>query len=204
MAFPTVNAQAATTDTTTGVFTMPAFTAGQLLLANVGCLTSATGASSVNGAWTLVGSTNVGSTTFVKVWAKVAQASDTCTVAGGGRSGGFITSIDNWSGSIAGIGYAGTTGAINPPALNMTTARDYLWFAGGSNFTNSITAAPTNYTNLANASFNAGDHLLALARRTLNASSEDPGAFTGTANTAGGWTVAIPPLGVGSFLPFFM
>lgn len=200
MTFPTVVDQVATSNITNGVYTMPTFSPGQLLLANTGSLTAPSSASSVNGAWTLLGSDNIGSTTFQRLWGKIAEAGDTFSLSGGFGMGGFITSIDGWSGVLADIGYAGAaTGTIDPPSLTMPSALDYLWLAGGSNFSNNITAAPTNYTNLATATFNTGgDHKFALARRNLNASSENPGTFSGTANTAGGWTIAIKPFIPGS------
>lgn len=92
---------------------------------------------------------------------------------------------------------------IDTPDLTPTGgAKDYLWFsAGGKSVGNElgVMSAPTNYTNLfehADGGGSAGIHTIA-SRRELNASSENPGAYSGGAATAewGGVTVAIHPAG---------
>ncbi|HEY9417643.1 MAG TPA: hypothetical protein VIQ30_23030 [Pseudonocardia sp.] len=193
MAFPTVVDQQPTSNNAT--FTMPSFSPGDLLLATVGAMVAPSGVSSASGGgWTLIGSTNIGSTTYERVWAKTAEAGDTFFVSGGFSTGGFVLSVSGWSGSIPSLGYAGSTGSLNPPLLTMPAAKDFLWIAGCANYQNSISGAPASYTNLATATYNSnGDHKIATARRSLNAAGEDPGAFTGTASFAGAWVVAVPP-----------
>jgi hypothetical protein len=193
MTFPTVVGQ--TTFSNNASPTLPSFSVGDLLLVNTISLTSPSGASSASGGtWTLIGSSNIGTTTFQRTWAKVAQTGDSFTLSGGFSYGGFATSLSGWSGNLADIGYAAVTGSLNPPSLNMGTSLDYEWFAGAANYQNAISAAPTSYTNLATATADASDHKIAFARRARTVSSEDPAAFSGTANFAGAWTIGIKPL----------
>jgi len=86
----------------------------------------------------------------------------------------------------------------NPNPPNHTPsggADDYLWIAvrhGGSAAT--VSAAPTNYTDLRTAFTGANSNNVAIAERELNASSEDPGAFTIVSSTNVVRTVAIHPV----------
>jgi len=79
---------------------------------------------------------------------------------------------------------AGTTGASTTPDPGSLTptggAEDFLWFAVTANDgRKTVTAFPTNYTDgVGNVNDNDGGVALGVARRELNASSEDPGTFT--------------------------
>ena len=94
-------------------------------------------------------------------------------------------------------GFSGTGGNVNPNAPSLTPtggAEDFLWIAFASvdvgDFTVSVT--PTNYTNIGHVD---GGSIAALyGRRELNASSEDPSAWTISNSRA--WrtiTIAVHP-----------
>jgi hypothetical protein len=93
------------------------------------------------------------------------------------------------------------TNSPNPPSLAPTGgAKDYLWLtAYASSHGRTLISAPTNYTNAVGAGSNSGTGTnvgLGTARRNLNASSEDPGAWSvnGTAiEETVSMTVAIHP-----------
>lgn len=158
--------------------------------------------------WTKVG-TAANSNSDIIVWAKKSAGggSDSGTVSGSftGRLA-QVKEVTGWDGVIANIGIAtATTNVVDPPNLNMTTARDYLWLAFARNDSASITAAPTNYSGLTTAVFSASN--LAVASRALNASAEDPGAFTtGALSLAVAGVIAIRPAFApsSSFMPFFL
>lgn len=87
---------------------------------------------------------------------------------------------------------SGTT-AANPPSLTPSWgAEDTLWLpVMGNKTTGGVSAAPTNYSNLA---VNSGvSAQVASAQRQLNAASEDPGPFTHTAQAGVCNTLAIRP-----------
>lgn len=90
---------------------------------------------------------------------------------------------------------SGTSGAPNPASLSPAWgAAKTLWLAIGASF-NSITSAPTNYSDYVEV--DQGGPLranVAVATRQLEASSDDPGSFSGSSSA--GWrayTVAIEP-----------
>ncbi|MBA7703577.1 hypothetical protein ES703_112363 [subsurface metagenome] len=79
------------------------------------------------------------------------------------------------------ISSQGTGGSPNPPSLSPSWgALDTLWLACCGYDTNlTVTAYPTNYTNGRNDyADDAQGCGVGTARRELNASSEDPSAFT--------------------------
>ena len=92
----------------------------------------------------------------------------------------------------------------DPPALTPTGgAQDYLWIAVGArsraSTTADLSAAPTNYSNLttsANSGTGSAFSTGGIAKRQLNASSEDPGTFTSTDTTAESCdaTIAVYPM----------
>src|SRR5574337_236044 len=84
----------------------------------------------------------------------------------------------------------------DPPNLNATTAKDYLWCVYATGSTNSsVSAYPTNYSTGHSSNGNSSPAFCcASAIRSLNASSENPGTFTFSAS--GNWgakTFAIAP-----------
>lgn len=102
----------------------------------------------------------------------------------------------SWSGDVADIEAAfatGTSTTPNPPNLAPSGgSADYLWIAWGcKDSSGTITSAPTNYTNLITGSGGAN---MGTARRTLEASSQDPGTFGGSSSQPYiAATEAIPP-----------
>jgi CheY-like chemotaxis protein len=95
-----------------------------------------------------------------------------------------------------------STGAIgnstDPDSDSLTPtggAKDYLWIAvEGNDNTSAASAYPSNYTNgQTNAVGDAGGANIAVARRELNASSEDPAPFTITREKWVACTVAVQP-----------
>lgn len=113
----------------------------------------------------------------------------------------------------------GTSANPNPPALTPTGgAKDYLWFAvAGHEVTatpscvGTVGSYPANYGNGVHQTSGGGvetEGRLAVARRELNASSEDPGTFTITAPDCSGmeWastTIAVHPSGAAPATNFF-
>ena len=103
-------------------------------------------------------------------------------------------------------GASNSTGDADPDSLTPTGgAADFLWLAvGGNGFEgNAYTGAPTNYSNLqAEDSGTAGagsSHAnIGTAERTLNASSEDPGAFASGNTDWLAFTVAVHPTSGGT------
>lgn len=78
----------------------------------------------------------------------------------------------------------------------LTTARDVLWITiGGCDDSETLTSAPTNYANgtvAPSTATGAGGCTAYGASRQLNATSEDPGAWTlGSTSIWTAWTVAI-------------
>lgn len=138
--------------------------------------------------------TAANSNSDIVVYGKKAAGGDSGTVTGAltGRLG-MTKQFTGWDSVVGNVGFANaSTNVVDPPNLNMTTARDYLWVAYARNDSASITAAPTNYVNLTTAVFSASN--LAVATRALNASAEDPGAFTtGALSLAVAGVIAILP-----------
>ena len=96
----------------------------------------------------------------------------------------------------ASTGATGNTTSPDPDSLTPTGgAKDYLWIAvEGNDNTTSASAYPSNYTNgQTNAVGDAGGVNIAVARRELNASSEDPAAFTIAREKWIACTVAVYP-----------
>jgi hypothetical protein len=106
-----------------------------------------------------------------------------------------------------GVGDAGTaSNSADPPSVTPTGgAKDYLWLAvggkdrGGSTFT----GFPANYTNTGEVNQSATDTggvCIAWGRRALNASSEDPAAFTfpSTVRNTVAMTIAVHPAAAGA------
>lgn len=155
--------------------------------------------------WTRVGyNTGPSGTKTTSVWAKISNGSDTASLSGANIA--RISHCYQVSGASAllsdiGVTFTTTTASLNPPNLVMPAAEDILWFASARNDSD-VTSAPANFTNLFESNF-LGASWLDTARRQLNASSLDPGAFGGTVNNGHTSTVGIRPARPGNFLPFF-
>lgn len=97
-----------------------------------------------------------------------------------------------WAGVLSGVMVTAATGTSatpdppnNAPHLG---SDDYLWLVFAGKVQASITGAPTNYTNFTGDS----SDLSGSARRSLTASSEDPGTFSGSSSFAWmAFTIAI-------------
>lgn len=203
MTFPTVvNTNSNSSSAQSPAVSMPAtIVAGRLLV----IVARSAGSESPGG--TISGFTKIadlnrsgGGSGTLCVFAKVAAGSDTATYSGSIATDRVFQShqIDDWLGTVADIKVAtlGTGTAINPPNLDAGVADDWLWLVFGSvggTAGNSVTAAPTNYSHFLGP-VTLGNVSMGSARRALNASSEDPGAFSGTAGTGPMTAVlAIPP-----------
>lgn len=97
-----------------------------------------------------------------------------------------------WAEVVSGIhvtSATGTTATPNPPNnVPLWGSDDNMWIAYAAKVSGTITAAPTNYTDLLRDSSN----LTGSARRSLTASSEDPGTFGGSTSAATmAFTIAI-------------
>lgn len=119
----------------------------------------------------------------------------TVTSSISGRAAMALMSVTGWHGTTppeAAFSAATSTTAQNPPNLDPSwsaAAEDILWIAvaagGQTSLTGSwtgITSAPTNYVSYQESIIAGGDAIgacqIACAFRQLNASAENPGAFT--------------------------
>lgn len=203
MAFPTVvNTNSNSSSAQSPAVSMPAtIVAGRLLV----IVARSAGSESPGG--TISGFTKIadlnrsgGGSGTLCVFTKVAAGSDTATYSGSIATDRVFQSyqVQDWLGDVTGVKVAtlGTGTAINPPNLDAVVVDDWLWLVFGSvggTAGNSVTAAPTNYTDFLGP-VTLGNVSMGSARRALNASSEDPGAFSGTAGTGPMTAVlAIPP-----------
>ena len=118
---------------------------------------------------------------------------------------GFVVSIRDADASIieAAMAALNETIAPNPPSITPTGgAKDYLFLSfcgyGHEHQTNTLSGYPTNY-NLSQLQHqpgtNAWNAAIGMAGRALNATSEDPGAFTlSGASDAVAATIAVHPI----------
>lgn len=193
MTFPSeVNtASTAGSLTTSQALTMPSnITPANLLVAWVA---GASISSDTMTDWTKLDNAANG-TSHIGVYAKSAVGGDTGTVAGANAFRlAQVKEYYGWDGVIANIGIANaSSNVVDPPNLDMTTSREYLWVAYARNDSSSITAAPANYTGLTTAVLFSSN--LGVAYRALAASAENPGAFTtGTPTSAVAGVIAIRP-----------
>jgi hypothetical protein len=197
VAFPTVTNSANTTSTSSAslALTMPAsIVAGRLLLAVSASSVNEAATTAMTG-WTKLAATQKASGAgTLAAFAKIAAGSDTGTVTGSTAARSITTyQIDAWSGVLADIQLSIVDVAtLDPPSVTPGFgALDYLWLAAVRNGA-AITAAPTNYGTLVTA---GSATVVGSAQRNLNASSEDPGVFTGTVATSPVTaTIAIKPV----------
>jgi hypothetical protein len=217
MAFPTVSSitespSAGSSNVTTSY--PAAVDAGDLLLGIA--YMRGTGAPTYD--WTTPGWTPKGTSPAtlnmnIGVGAKIAAGSEdgtTFTLAiGTTPTGGGVQvyriPAASWSGDLSKVyvstGATGSSAASNPDSLAPGVgALDFLWFAATCqrSDTGTISAAPTNYTNLEEYDGGGTGIDMASARRELNASSEDPGTFTlGASIQWAAITIAVEPAGGG-------
>ena len=182
---------------------MPAsISAGDLLIIIFGTRSNVT--------TTLAGWTEVGDSTYVHIYAKVAEGSDTATIQTSGNSRSAhvsyrLTGAEGASGVSATIG-SQTGPSLNPNPPSHTAAwsqDDTLWIAvsvsDNDGDSSTYTGIPTNYTNGVHKDNNNGavSTHVGTARRELNATSDDPGAFTiSVTKVYTGATIAIKPASV--------
>lgn len=203
--FPQVEATATSgnASTTTHTVNLPTgITSGELLVMVIRCgLTNIT--FTVPTGWTaLVGELDALGTSLVCYrTADGGEGSTVSVTTSGTRTSAAITMrISGWS-AIEGAGLSNSGTAGDPASLSPTWGSDdTLWIAVVTNRTTVvISAAPTNYSGLVTAySTTTGDTSTveasaAVAFRELAASSEDPGAFTGTFSGSHVDTIAIQP-----------
>lgn len=207
MTFPSVVGSPGTTANGLGTsvaLTMPSsIVAGRLLLLLVYAGRAAGTPFTVSG-WTQIGSHQLSSNSLeaAACYAKVAVGSDTATWGSGdGSSRGVAAQcyqIDGWSGVLADVrcaGASGAAGAAAPDSPNLAAAStaDTMWFALGAGAGTPTMTAPTNYTNLTNTLLGFSTLTMSVARRDLNAASENPAAFTGSLSRSVALTVSVPP-----------
>lgn len=108
--------------------------------------------------------------------------------------------ISGSNGTLSVLGVGGNGANSDPPSLTPAGgAKDYLWIAArGGDCSSELqaTAPPTNYGNFTytdpDQTANGGT-ATATAERNLNASSENPGAFTVATEQFVAWTIAVHP-----------
>lgn len=205
MAFPTVvntNTSVTTPASTTHTVSLPAsIVAGNLLMiffatADIPSITTPAN-------WNLLRNKQetLGGTTQQSIFYKVATGSEGATVSittgTSFRSAHATYQISDYSGNPqASTGASGITGNPNPDTLTPSGgSQDYLWIVCGTCRSQTFSSAPTNYTNLVTIA-TSSQVAVGTARRSLNASSEDPGNFTitGGDNEWTAVTVAVSPV----------
>lgn len=207
MAFPVVQTKATvgSAGSTSHPITLPTgVTAGDLLLVIFGVRSNPTVSVGSGTGWTKLGQQSQATAQTTAIFYKIATGSDALTLSTttSQRSTAGTYRITGASGVVEGAG-AGAT-STNPDTPNLTPAggaKDYLWISTSSIVigTVSASAAPASYTNLTNYPSGAGTGIsLCIAERGLNATSENPGAFTAASTTWAGYTLAISPTGGGT------
>lgn len=169
--------------------TSPAPGAGELLLAFV--VGETVTADTMTG-WETVVTGGSGNESTI-VFRRVATGSDTATSAGSlANRVGIVQIVQGWDGVLANVtGSTPATNTLNPSSLNMGASREHLFFAYARNSNNTITGAPSSYSNLRNTT--ADTHRIAIASRAITTQTEDPGAFTGTNSLGVAGTIGIRP-----------
>lgn len=199
-AYPTIQAPANSTqtaDTTSHPITLPTgVTVGDLLVVMFGFDGVPTVSIGSGSGWTIEDQTALTAQGGAVIW-KIADGTDalTLTTSASERSAALTYRI---SGAVD-LELAVATGSADPPNLAPSGGSDdYLWLVFYTTQDNATaTAAPANYTNFTtvNSTGSNNGSSVAVARRNLTASSEDPGAFT-SPGTSGGriaYTIAIFP-----------
>jgi hypothetical protein len=186
--------------TTSHPITLPAgVNVGELLLVTFTCDGAPTLTITTGSGWNVIGPTAQGSNVTGAIYWKIADGTDALTI-------GTSTSQDSshrcrryntTSNTATTVTGTSTTAAATPngnaPAHTPPGgADDYLWVVTYHGDGTTPSAAPTNYTDLSTA-FNSGGRSVSYAERELNASSEDPGAWTCVITNLVMFTLAIEP-----------
>lgn len=211
MTFPTIQSITETTfgsDATSHAVTMPAtVNSGDLLV----CLFANDGNATVTtpSGWRAVDSaTTPSSRVRGGIYAKSADGTEDGTTvdfvtSASEQAAAQVYRITGWGGDVTNdvaASTAATSDDGNPDPANLAPAwgaKDTMWLVVSFTSTNNaISTYPTNYTNGQQASSGAATTAAqsASARRSLNASSENPGTFTYASTVAyAAWTIAIEP-----------
>lgn len=195
MAFPVVESVTLTTFSTAGtahLVAMPAtVNAGDLLISQFSAVDIPTVATPTN--WNLLHSTSNADVRLASYYKIAVGDEDGTTVdhvtSASVKAVAYVYRISAWHGTTppeVGTAATGSGTAPNPPTLTPSWgAEDTLWLATvGWRGVIAVSVYSANYTNGTDDSTTAGPgSTIATARRELNATSDDPGAFTaGTAN----------------------
>lgn len=206
MAFPVVESTAVSLEdcnTVVHCVTMPAcVVSGDLLIFAFAFDESSRTIATPSG-WTKFGDLLVGSVNL-EVFRRVSDGTEGCAVAvtvNGGlsmESIHFSYRISGHDSSTAPVLAGATATSCDPNPPNLTPAggaNDFLWIAGEvKNRVNVVTSGPACFTNLIQETENTIGRV-ASARRSVNATSLNPGIFTHPGGSAGwaAFTVAVYP-----------
>jgi hypothetical protein len=220
MSFPTVtntSSDLETSGTTSHSITIGAHVSGDLIAVFFTVESGGSQAVSVasgSGGWT-IGLEGASSGVFgAFVW-KIAGSAYESLVLGTTESqmSTHITQVisptaGNAIASVDGTDTTGSSTNANPPLHTPAFgSADYLWIVVANiNQENIASAAPASYSNLQTRISDPGGSSTSIARRTLNATSTDPGAFTSPDAAWVASTVAIREAAIvpSSFLGFFV
>jgi hypothetical protein len=204
MAFPvrnTVQKAVNATSATSISMTVTECVIGQsVLVIAVGGNSSADALTSPTAGWTKVGFVGPNSTTQIALFHKIATATSEAITVNNSSSGTNVLVAIPYaanSGNVSASYFNPNTLASNVdcPLHNPGVARDYEWLAvGGHRGGVTASAAPTGYSDLITQSSTGSASVsgtCSMARRQLNASSEDPGTFTNSSVRSVSATVAV-------------
>lgn len=182
-------------DSTDKVINMPTgIQAGELLLC-IFTVDSNPTCSDASAQWTLMGQTSNGVVVTQAIFYKTAAGGDTLTVhlTSAQQASWVVYRIDASAGVPTGTAATGSSATADPPSHNTGAADSYFWIAtAGLDGIGSVTAAPSNYSDLIFQVGGANSAGTGTASRLRYATTEDPGTFT---NTAGSWvsyTLSVP------------
>lgn len=205
MTFPTKQTTASTqqfTSTTSPIYNLPSgITSGDLLLLFVNTRGASTVTLSLSGWTPLFTPTQASTTNTAYGFYRFADGTEGSTI-GGTFSSSVGSSSIGYRFSGASAVFAGTPATANsanpnPPSLAPGVGSlDFYWLALGFVGERNVTANPANYANLLDSGRVNNQPGVFGVDRQLNASSEDPGAYTLSAGL--NWvaqTVAIRPAG---------
>lgn len=152
-----------------------------------------------SGGWTKLGQASNSTIVTQAIFYKVAAGSDTATVDtdASEENSHCVLLIKNASGLVSGTSTTGTSTNANPPSHTPTASRKFLWIATAAIDNNSsmnISAAPSSYSDhiTTPGRVTTGANLVS-ADRFLEASSENPGAFTSSSEEWVAWTLSVFP-----------
>ncbi len=202
--FPAVIARTGPINTgsvTSHPITVPTHSVGDLLLVTMTVGAAPTVSITSGTGWNTIGPTAQGSNVTGVIYWKVADGSDTLTIGTSTSQESShrcrVIAAGTHSASATAVTGTATTGAAttngNPNAHTPPNgADDYLWVVTyhASGATPSV--APTNYTELSTG-FTGSSRSNSYAERELNASSENPGAWTCVISNIVMYVLAIEP-----------